>query len=73
MEPAFWLPVPGEEDAEELAIHVHVDKDALRLIHENLLLQEGGCRLAGNSACGRGVAWLQETLLLGRWAAWLGT
>lgn len=41
VEPAFWLPVPGEEDAEELAIHVHVDKDALRLIHENLLLQEG--------------------------------
>ncbi|XP_004579426.4 SH3 domain and tetratricopeptide repeat-containing protein 1 [Ochotona princeps] len=41
VEPAFWLPVPGEEDAQELAICVHVDKDTLRLIHENLLLQEG--------------------------------
>lgn len=41
---AFWLLSPGED--EETAVHVHVDKEALKLMHESLLLQEGD-RLAG--------------------------
>ncbi|XP_066243817.1 SH3 domain and tetratricopeptide repeat-containing protein 1 isoform X1 [Saccopteryx leptura] len=36
---AFWLLAPGED--EETAIRVHVDEEALRLTHENLLAQEG--------------------------------
>ncbi|KAM8802756.1 LOW QUALITY PROTEIN: SH3 domain and tetratricopeptide repeat-containing protein 1 [Rhynchonycteris naso] len=36
---AFWLLAPGED--EERAIRVHVDEEALKLTHENLLTQEG--------------------------------
>ncbi|KAK2500518.1 hypothetical protein MC885_017303 [Smutsia gigantea] len=36
---AFWLLSPDED--EEAAIQVHVDEEALKLTHENLLAQEG--------------------------------
>lgn len=42
---AFWLLSPGED--EEMAIHVHADEEALKLMHESLLLQEGDCSAGG--------------------------
>ncbi|XP_069877876.1 SH3 domain and tetratricopeptide repeat-containing protein 1 isoform X2 [Dipodomys merriami] len=38
--PAFWL-LPPREEEEETAIRVLVDQDALREMHESLLVQEG--------------------------------